>query len=236
MSDEQNVLRQLVEREVFFNVHYIVHTLTELLNSGGTCDEFTLDDSFEWYQGGTLDKEEILFQNHLDTKELPGGGWVWYTKGEEPYVDPVPDMQIFEHEGLWWFSGELDEADPDECPDGHFEGAATEREAFEAAWAYSIATGLPSECSDQEEAQDDAISDNDIEVSEYETEIYEHWAVSDFLARRLEGKGERVFDLCGLQVWGRSCTGQAILLDSVIKQIATEMKILPGMKNDWSER
>lgn len=58
--------------------------------------------------------------------------------------------------------------------------------------------------------------------SDYE-EAYEHWVVSDWLAGKLEAKGEMVLrDFLGLTIWGRTCTGQAISLDYVIEQIYLE--------------
>jgi hypothetical protein len=53
--------------------------------------------------------------------------------------------------------------------------------------------------------------------------IYEHWLVTPFLAKQLEEKGELVQDVLGLQVWGRTCTGQAIYLDGVINNLAKEL-------------
>jgi hypothetical protein len=53
--------------------------------------------------------------------------------------------------------------------------------------------------------------------------IYEHWLVTPFLAKQLEQRGELVQDVFGLQVWGRTCTGQAIYLDDVIHNIAKEL-------------
>lgn len=61
---------------------------------------------------------------------------------------------------------------------------------------------------------------HDIDPSDYRREVFEHWIVSDWLANRLEEHGELVLrDLFGLTVWGRTCTGQAIALDSVIGAI-----------------
>lgn len=58
----------------------------------------------------------------------------------------------------------------------------------------------------------------------YEWEIFEHWAVSEWLAEKLEAAGERVDrDFAGLCVWGRTCTGQGIAQDGVIRQICAEM-------------
>jgi hypothetical protein len=54
-------------------------------------------------------------------------------------------------------------------------------------------------------------------------EIYEHWIVSDWLAARLEQRGELIErDFYGLTIWGRACTGQAILLDAVICAVYDE--------------
>jgi hypothetical protein len=55
-------------------------------------------------------------------------------------------------------------------------------------------------------------------------EVYEHWAVSRWLGRRLEAKDEVVGDLDGLTIWGRCTTGQAIHMDCVINEIFEEMK------------
>lgn len=64
----------------------------------------------------------------------------------------------------------------------------------------------------------------DFNIEPYESEVYEHWIVSSWLADKLEAAGERVDkDFAGLCVWGRTCTGQAILLDRVICEIYDAM-------------
>lgn len=68
------------------------------------------------------------------------------------------------------------------------------------------------------------------------SEVYEHWNVSKFFARKLAEKGEVTGDLLDFTVWGRCCTGQAILLDHVVCAIAAEMQILEGQRNDWSKQ
>jgi len=58
---------------------------------------------------------------------------------------------------------------------------------------------------------------------EYE-EIFEHWIVSEYLADRLEEKGESITrNFYGFTIWGRSCTGQAISMDYVIGKIYEEL-------------
>ena len=57
-----------------------------------------------------------------------------------------------------------------------------------------------------------------------QNDIYEHWIVTEWLAARLEERGEVIErDFYGLTIWGRACTGQAILLDEVICSIYDEV-------------
>lgn len=68
----------------------------------------------------------------------------------------------------------------------------------------------------------DACESEDIEP--YQREVYEHWAVSDWLADKLEAHGEKVDkDFAYLCVWARTTTGQAIAMDSVIQAIYAEL-------------
>lgn len=78
-------------------------------------------------------------------------------------------------------------------------------------------------------------SDNSVSTDDYSREAYEHWIVTPWFADKLKEKGEIVGELFNWHIWGRCTTGQAILLDGVIRQIASDMEILPGQKNDWSK-
>jgi len=64
-------------------------------------------------------------------------------------------------------------------------------------------------------------------------EAYEHWIVSDYLARKLETHGHITGEFMGMTIWGRQTSGQAILLDSVISSICEEMEILEGQAYEW---
>lgn len=59
-----------------------------------------------------------------------------------------------------------------------------------------------------------------VDLHDHQREIYEWWIVSPWLARRLREHGEHVVDVDGVECWGRTCTGQALKLDSVICEIA----------------
>ena len=72
------------------------------------------------------------------------------------------------------------------------------------------------------------------DANEEANEAYEWWFVTDWFAEKLAEHGEMV--IRGWHnVWGRGCSGQAILLDWVVGKIAEEMGILEGMEHDWSK-
>jgi hypothetical protein len=61
-------------------------------------------------------------------------------------------------------------------------------------------------------------------IDPQQTEAYEYWLVSDWLAQKLAAKGSIVgHDIYGLTVWGRCTTGQAICMDGVIGEIYREL-------------
>lgn len=55
-----------------------------------------------------------------------------------------------------------------------------------------------------------------------EHEVLEHWAVSDYLATRLEEQGERVVEVAGLNVWCRTTSGMACYMDGWIRSYVAE--------------
>lgn len=71
------------------------------------------------------------------------------------------------------------------------------------------------------EAAQEYCEQNDIEPQT--KEAYEHWIVSDWLMRELDAKGEMVTDFMNMNLWGRACSGQAIALDQVIRDIYDEL-------------
>mgnify|MGYP003116580432 CR=1 FL=1 len=62
------------------------------------------------------------------------------------------------------------------------------------------------------------------DIEPIEREVFEHWAVSEWFAEKLEAAGEKVDrDFEGLCVWARTCTGQGIASDSVVIAIHADM-------------
>lgn len=77
-------------------------------------------------------------------------------------------------------------------------------------------------CAAEDEAWQAACEHDDIEP--YAREVFEHWAISSWLADKLEAKGEKVDrDFANLIVWARTTTGQAIYCDSVLQDIAQDL-------------
>ena len=57
-------------------------------------------------------------------------------------------------------------------------------------------------------------------------EVLEHWIVSDWLAEKLESKGELIErSFYNPTIWGRTTSGQAITMDGVIQEISEENNI-----------
>jgi hypothetical protein len=59
----------------------------------------------------------------------------------------------------------------------------------------------------------------DLVGEEHFDEALEHWLVSEWLGKRLLEEGEMVIEFLGLTIWGRTTSGQAIYIDSVIEDI-----------------
>ena len=62
-----------------------------------------------------------------------------------------------------------------------------------------------------------------IDTDDYQREPYEYWLVSDRMYRNLGERGYLVGEWMCLSIWGRECTGQAISLDSVVRDICAEL-------------
>ena len=65
-------------------------------------------------------------------------------------------------------------------------------------------------------------------------EVLEHWIVSSWFGDQLREHGEVVADVLDFTIWGRCTSGQSITADEVIRDIASEMEILPGQPHEWA--
>lgn len=74
---------------------------------------------------------------------------------------------------------------------------------------------------DTDDAWQNFTNEHDLEPEDIE--VYEHWIVSDWLARRLREKGEIVGEIANLTIWARTTTGQMISMDYVITEIHKDL-------------
>ena len=131
-----------------------------------------------------------------------------------------PHIAGSNYQGTEWFHLFRREPDRDDCEDQ----ANIEFREFDGAWGWKDKTDTSqfvwTICDDEDKAVEDAAREHDVEGSE----VFEHWIVSDFLARKLAERGEVIErDFYGLTIWGRTTTGQAISIDWVICQIYGEL-------------
>jgi len=63
----------------------------------------------------------------------------------------------------------------------------------------------------------------DYEIEERQSEIFEHWIVSSYFGEKLREKGEVVESIHDVLIWGRTTTGQSIMLDGVVQSIYEEL-------------
>lgn len=94
-------------------------------------------------------------------------------------------------------------------------------EAEDGYWYAKDCHGDPDAEGDYNTAEDAARAVcEEHNVEPYQWEVYEHWAVSPWLAEQLIAQGERVdTDFAGMNVWARICTGQGIASDGVMVRI-----------------
>lgn len=81
----------------------------------------------------------------------------------------------------------------------------------------------------EEEDEDDYLERlqtlvEETQQDESEPEIYEWWRVSEMLARNLKDIGESILDNGYGTWWGRTCTGQSMLMDGTIQRAAAQIE------------
>lgn len=117
--------------------------------------------------------------------------------------------------------GGMSEEDAAELRDDAAAGNVAGWYVFESGTLYG--NGRIDAFDDCEEATRAAADRANLEPSDYTREIYEWWAVDRWFGERLSARGEHVVTgEHGGSVWGRTCTGQGIASDEVVRSIAAE--------------
>lgn len=206
-SKRQELAGKLVEREVVCCVSHLIGSLASACANGGI-EDLSHDDLLEicvkddWENPGIefirsdadLDQLEEIANHFGDWENLVDElGYETYRETQEELGNDVDDIDD-------WLKAQ------DEC--------RTEGESVTRALRRQI----------EDEATDWEWVGREFNLDPDTFEAYEHWIVSNWLARKLRDKGEMVSDdILGLTVWGRCTSGQAILLDGVICEIAAEL-------------
>ena len=230
-SENQSILRKLVEREVIVNVSYLVSDVTSLAAcADSNCkSSITYEDMLDMAEVRDTPEqlEQVARENCYEVVEI-NGEFYWYEDefdGKVPLKDVPEDYSIKEVKRSKKFSvfyeGELQES------------LTTREGALCYIWSDFFSKEGKDAFDDEEEAWKDCCEQNNLEPDPYD--VYEHWVVSDFFSRKLQAVGEKVVDFGKLDVWCRTCTGQAILLDPCIAEIAEGMEILVGQQYSWAK-
>ena len=213
-NKRQELARRLVDREVYYCVSSLVSTLSALAQN---CDSRVMrDECLDW-------EEDILPLLESINYEDAVRAWVMDSSGTD--VDSLE--RAVEMGGYWenvvdasGYTTYLSEFTPTPEQEEAFDlqdwlDADPERdEKFRELVFKQL-----EETSDMSEL----CRELDIDTDEFRGDIYEHWIVSSWLARKLEERGEVVGELCGLTIWGRGATGQSICMDHVIRCIIEEL-------------
>ena len=110
--------------------------------------------------------------------------------------------------------GEFERAEA--VSDGGYEIVETSQGYY---WCIKGVSELDGPFNNATDAAHACIFSENLDPAEYAREVYEHWAVSTWLAEKLTANGETVRDFGGLNIWLRTTTGQAISMDQVICDI-----------------
>lgn len=213
-SKRQELGRRLVDREVYYCVSSLVGTLSALAQNVGYSvqrnegisweeDIAPLLESTNYEEAATSHVTECEDLYDLELMAENVGFWsdaielTGYDSAQE-YADSDGEMGTIDFDT--WFE--------DHCTDDE------KKAVLDTLQGYII-----NNTSNYEEF----CLEHDVDTDEYREEVYEHWLVSNWLARKLSERGYVTGNLCGLTIWGRCCTGQAICLDHVIQEIACEL-------------
>lgn len=210
---------RLVDREVYYCVSSLMYDLTALVSCANQA---------------VLDQVSVTYEDMIDLNRR-----IDYDEAAEAHIDDCDDLDDLE--AMADFVGDRSDAlraagyNPDNTPfkPVDVDDPEAEPEQYDDPADYlwdleeeegkkflkALRTYIKERVNDHEAF----CRDFDIDADEYESDVYEHWIVSNWLADKLEKRGEVTGEVCGLTIWGRCTTGQAISMDLVIQQIAAEL-------------
>lgn len=253
--NRQDLARRLVDREIYYCISSLVSTLSTLaqhcywkmLRDEGLSWE---DDILPLLEGTDYDEAgetAINDEDDLDTIEKMAESYDWWDDILESvgFTSDIYSNEISELSDKIAHLALL-EIENDELSDNEEAARNAAQERLDALKDEPLETWLAEDDTRLDAIKAEMIKrvsdweafcrDNDVNTDDYRSEVYEHWIVSDWLARKLKERGYVVGELCGLTIWGRQCTGQAIYLDYGIQQIAMELWPEDVLKEESDEQ
>lgn len=220
-SKRQELARRLVDREIYYCVSSLVGTLSTLAQNCGS--RVLRDECLDW-------EEDILPLLESINYEEAVRAWVMDSSG----TDVESLESAVELDGYW---ENVVDASGYTTYLSEFTPTPEQEEAFDLQdWLDADSERdekfreLVFEQLESTSNMEELCREFQVDIDDFRDEVYEQWIVSDWLARKLKGKGETVGELCGLTIWGRCTTGQSICLDRVIQNLAIEL-----WQEEWDE-
>lgn len=219
LADEgkfQEACRRYVSHNVHFCVSSLMYDIGQNLEECSRIFDFDYDEAMGWFQREDWKSPVEEFVRNADLDDLGRiadlVGW-WNDVLAEAGVPEVEEVNRDEDsESEWRFVSEVEHWFDDED------------DAIEAARMSVIdkIRELVSDLITTDEEYREVFDEFGLDPDTWE--IYEHWVVDRYFAcNELEPRGHVVFEFCGMTIWGRPTTGQAILLDGVIRDIVREL-------------
>lgn len=211
-SKRQELASRLVEREVYYCVSSLVSTLSVLAqNCGWTV---LRDECLSWEDDILPLLESINYEEALRA-------WVMDTDGVdvqslESMVEMDGDWEEFLRDKVVPVLGE-----PAEDLDEWLDDDKDRNEKFRE---------LVFEQLESTSNMEELCREFQVDTDDYRDQVYEHWIVSSWLARKLKARGYVVGELCGLTIYGRTCTGQSMCLDHNMQALSIEL-----WQEEWDE-
>lgn len=213
MENDQRICRMLVDKEVYGNVNSMVEFI---LMQDSREAPFTWDDITNFY----------AYPEHQDGKFYFEGGTE--SEKEEYLEDLLDQMEAIDSE-IQELDEQIDQINED-IDDIRGEFLANKRIDRIRDSINQIKDMI-----EELETKRQELSDFYDEVDALESEpqeVFEWWMVSRWLARKLEVMGHPV--IVDDEIWGKCTLGQAIYIDSTIRQIAEDAEILTCQQYQWT--
>ena len=61
------------------------------------------------------------------------------------------------------------------------------------------------------------------EETNWKREVFEWWIISPWLSQKLKAQNECIIEAGFVNIWGRTCTGQSVTMDTVIEDIYNDL-------------